>query len=51
MRVLIDTSVWSQVLRRRKSTSRFTHIVRGLIENGLVSIMGPFDRNCCLGDT
>lgn len=42
MKVVVDTSIWSEVLRRRKrGVSRHAEELRELIDEGRVALLGP----------
>ena len=48
--ILVDTSIWSEVLRRRKNINLQTHkILRSLIEEGKASIIGPIRQEILSG--
>ncbi len=48
--VLVDTSIWSEVLRRRKNINLQTHkTLRSLIEEGKASIIGPIRQEILSG--
>jgi len=48
--VLVDTCVWSQALRRRRSEpDRWTIALTGLIKDGRVSIIGPIRQEVLSG--
>lgn len=50
MSVLVDTSVWSLALRRRAAkASRHVKVLRGLIEDGRVRMIGPVRQELLSG--
>lgn len=49
MKVLIDTCVWSLVLRHRKPDPRFTAIVTDLISDGRAVLIGPIRQEILSG--
>jgi len=50
MSVLVDTSVWSLALRRRTSrASRHANVLRQLIEEGRVRLIGPIRQELLSG--
>ena len=55
MKVLIDTSVWSQALRRQKATtgslleSRVVELLKELIHDGRVAMLGPVRQELLSG--
>lgn len=55
MKVLIDTSVWSQALRRQKATtgslleSRVVELLKELIHDGRVALLGPVRQELLSG--
>jgi predicted nucleic acid-binding protein len=55
MKVLIDTSVWSQALRRQNATagslpeSRAVNLLKELIHDGRVALLGPVRQELLSG--
>lgn len=49
MKVLIDTCVWSKVLRQKKPDLELTQKVKDLIDDGRVSIIGPIRQDLLSG--
>jgi predicted nucleic acid-binding protein len=49
MKVLIDTCVWSLVLRHRKPDERLTGIVTDLISDGRAVLIGPIRQEILSG--
>ena len=49
MRVLVDTCVWSAVLRRRNPDTELTARLKGLINDGRVFIIGPIRQEILSG--
>jgi len=49
MKVLVDTSIWSLALRRQKVVSRESAELVRLVEEGLVSIIGPIRQEILSG--
>jgi predicted nucleic acid-binding protein len=51
MKVLVDTSIWSLALRRRRDTSTEAAAVRlsALVEEGLVATIGPIRQELLSG--
>ncbi len=49
MSILVDTSVWSEVLRKKKDNSRFSNLLNQLILDGLISIIGPIRQELLSG--
>ncbi len=48
--VLVDTSIWSEILRRRKTINLQIHkIMTSLIQDGNVSIIGPIRQEILSG--
>ena len=48
--ILVDTSIWSEILRRRKTINLQVHkIMTTLIEDGRVSIIGPIRQEILSG--
>ena len=50
MRVLVDTCVWSAVLRRRNPDTELTARLKGLISDGRVFIIGPIRQEILSGN-
>ncbi|MEM6533332.1 MAG: PIN domain-containing protein [Myxococcota bacterium] len=50
MKVIVDTSIWSEVLRRRKrGASRHAAELRELIDEGRVALLGPVRQELLSG--
>lgn len=49
MRVLVDTCVWSQVLRHKNPNLELTKKMKDLINEGRVSIIGPIRQELLSG--
>lgn len=49
MKVLIDTCVWSQVLRRKKQSSEFSQRLAEFISDMQVAIIGPIRQELLSG--
>ena len=49
MRILVDTCVWSRVLRRKRPDKRLSDKLRDLINDGRVSIIGPIRQEILSG--
>lgn len=49
MKVLVDTCVWSQVLRHKSPDNRLTKKTEDLINDGLVVMMGPIRQELLSG--
>lgn len=49
MRVLVDTCVWSQVLRRKSPDQGLTAILEDLISDARVAIIGPIRQELLSG--
>ena len=49
MKIIVDTSIWSLVLRKKKSNPRHTELLSGLIDNGLAIIIGPIRQEILSG--
>lgn len=49
MKVLVDTCVWSQVLRHRSPNTELTKNLKDLIRDGRVSIFGPIRQELLSG--
>ncbi len=49
MKVLVDTCVWSKVLRYRSADPQITNRIRGLIEDGSVVMIGPIRQELLSG--
>lgn len=49
MRVLVDTCVWSQVLRHKNPNLELTKKMKDLINDGRVCIMGPIRQELLSG--
>jgi predicted nucleic acid-binding protein len=49
LKVLVDTCVWSQVLRRKVPDEELTKKLKELIKNGRVSIIGPIRQEILSG--
>ncbi len=49
MKVLVDTCVWSQVLRHRSPNTELTKNLKDLIRDGRVSIIGPIRQELLSG--
>ncbi|MEL6338730.1 MAG: PIN domain-containing protein [Myxococcota bacterium] len=50
MKVVVDTSIWSKVLRRRKrGVSRHAEELRELIDEGRVALLGPVRQELLSG--
>ena len=49
MRVLIDTCIWSQVLRRRSPDVELAHVLEDLIRDSRVAIIGPIRQELLSG--
>ena len=49
MKILVDTCVWSQVLRRKNPNRELTNKLKDLIKDGRVSIVGPIRQELLSG--
>lgn len=49
MKVIVDTSIWSLVLRRKKSHPKHTELLSGLIDNSLAIMIGPIRQEILSG--
>lgn len=49
MRVLVDTCVWSKVLRRKSPDENLTALLTDLIADGRVAIIGPIRQELLSG--
>jgi len=49
MKVLVDTCIWSAVLRHKKPDSVLTNKMKDLIDDGLVTIVGPIRQELLSG--
>ena len=49
MKVLVDTSVWSAVLRRSKPDPKLTDIVTELVKEGRLLLIGPIRQELLSG--
>ena len=49
MRVLVDTCVWSKVLRRKTPDSDLTALLEDLIADGRITIIGPIRQELLSG--
>lgn len=49
MKVLVDTCVWSEVLRHRSPDPQFTKKLKDLIEDGRVVMIGPIRQELLSG--
>lgn len=49
MRILTDTCVWSQVIRRKNPDMELANKLKVLIENGQVAIIGPIRQELLSG--
>ena len=49
MRVLVDTCIWSQVLRRRSPDVELAHVLEDLIRDSRVVIIGPIRQELLSG--
>lgn len=49
MKVIVDTSIWSLVFRRKKSNSHHIELLSGLIDTGRVIIIGPIRQEILSG--
>ena len=49
MKVLVDTSVWSAVLRRNRPDPKLTAIVTELIKEGRILVVGPIRQELLSG--
>jgi len=49
MKILVDTCVWSQVLRRKNPNRELTNKLKDLIKDGRVSILGPIRQELLSG--
>ena len=51
MKALVDTCVWSQVLRHKSPNTELTKKLKDLIKDGRVSIIGPIRQELLSGIT
>ena len=49
MKVLVDTCIWSQALRHKKSNDEISEILKELIRDGRVVIIGPIRQELLSG--
>lgn len=49
MRVLVDTCVWSKVLRRKSPDRNLAAVLEDLIEDGRIAIIGPIRQELLSG--
>jgi len=49
MKILVDTCIWSQVLRHKKPNVELTKKLKEMIKNGLVVIIGPIRQEILSG--
>ena len=49
MRVLVDTCVWSKVLRRKSPDAKLAGVLEDLIRNGRVVLIGPIRQELLSG--
>jgi len=49
MRVLIDTCIWSQVLRRKSPNTELGAVLDDLIRDGRVVVLGPIRQELLSG--
>ena len=49
MNVIVDTSVWSLVLRRKRTNTSHTKLLSGLIDKNLVIMIGPIRQEILSG--
>ena len=49
MRVLVDTCVWSKVLRRKSPDKRLGALIQDLIQDGRVVLIGPIRQELLSG--
>ena len=49
MKALVDTCVWSQVLRHKSSNTELTKKLKDLIKDGRISIIGPIRQELLSG--
>ncbi|MBN1765895.1 MAG: PIN domain-containing protein [Sedimentisphaerales bacterium] len=49
MKVLVDTCIWSEVLRRKKPAYQFSRKLTDLIKDGRVVIIGPIRQELLSG--
>ena len=51
MKVLVDTSVWSLALRRRRAAGAVVDELRSLVDDGRVAMIGPIRQELLSGIT
>ena len=49
MRVLVDTCVWSKVLRRKSPDKRLVALIQDLIQDGRIVLIGPIRQELVSG--
>jgi len=49
MRVLVDTRVWSKVLRRKSPDKRLAALIQDLIQDGRIVLIGPIRQELLSG--
>ena len=49
MRVLVDTCVWSKVLRRKSPDKRLAALIQDLIQDGRIVLIGPIRQELLSG--
>lgn len=49
MKVLVDTCVWSQVLRHKKPNKAFENKIKDLVEDGRIVFIGPIRQELLSG--
>jgi predicted nucleic acid-binding protein len=49
MRVLVDTCIWSQVLRRKSPNTELAAVLEDLIRDGRVAVIGPIRQELLSG--